>query len=153
MNYLPDEEYARIYNQVPRACVDVMVTDHRNFLLLSRRKIPPFAGFWHLPGGRIRFKESVPDAAKRITLAETGLTLIGMEIVGSIDILHDDVAGPSGEVWPRHSVSIVVEAQTEGELKADYQSSEFDWFEVLPSREEMHPDHYEYLKNWIFGCV
>jgi 8-oxo-dGTP diphosphatase len=42
-------------------------------VLLSRRSINPGRGLWTFPGGFVDFGESVPDAAVRETLEETGL--------------------------------------------------------------------------------
>ena len=42
----------------------------------------PFAGHWLLPGGRVEFGESIPDAARRETLEKSGCTVGDLTLTG-----------------------------------------------------------------------
>jgi ADP-ribose pyrophosphatase YjhB (NUDIX family) len=69
---LPLKEFKYIYQRVPRLCVEVIVKTSKG-VLLTLRDIPPFQGYWHLPGGTVLLGESLEAAIKRITNEETGL--------------------------------------------------------------------------------
>ena len=59
----------------PSVSVDIVITTHesRPRVLLIRRKKPPFAGSWALPGGFVEMEESLEDAARRELMEETSV--------------------------------------------------------------------------------
>ena len=68
--FLSQKVYDFIYNRVPRACVDMIFMNEEGNMLLAQRNIEPYKGFWSFPGGGIKFKETIADAAKRIARKE-----------------------------------------------------------------------------------
>ncbi len=61
-------------------------------LLLNRRKAP-YRGYWGLPGGKIRFGETVPQAACREAREETGLATDFLRVAGVTTETIQDQAG------------------------------------------------------------
>jgi len=59
----------------PAVTVDIAIVtrEARPRVLLIRRKHPPFASMWALPGGFVDMDESLEDAARRELLEETGV--------------------------------------------------------------------------------
>lgn len=55
--------------------LDARVRPEGPRVLLVKRKNPPLAGQWSLPGGRVEHGEKLADAVKREVLEETGVTL------------------------------------------------------------------------------
>ncbi|WP_455211883.1 NUDIX hydrolase [Kaarinaea lacus] len=48
---------------------------HNNQVLLVKRAKPPKQGLWCIPGGKIRFGETLQQAAEREIYEETGVTI------------------------------------------------------------------------------
>ena len=77
-------------------CAGAVVRDEAGRILVVRRRNPPAAGRWSLPGGRIEPGEIARQAAAREVREETGLVVeVGDELarvrIGSYDI-HDFAA-------------------------------------------------------------
>ena len=80
--YLDEERRTRkvcsgcgyVYYLNPRTAAGVVPREGDKIWLL-RRNIPPGAGLWTFPGGYVDMGESVPDAAIREALEETGLNV------------------------------------------------------------------------------
>lgn len=138
-------EYATVFGKVPRACVDVVVTDPHKRVLLTKRTIEPYKGMWHLPGGGIVKGESILDAARRHVAKETGSTLIFPQIVGA----HEMTAEPyevDGNTFLMHSVVVMVTGRLHFDLlKAGHESVTPSWFAEMPSTNAMHPLQAEWL--------
>ena len=70
---------------VPRIGVGCLVMDASNQVLLVKRAHPPQQGFWHLPGGKLEWGESVGACAEREVLEETGLEIVPGPIIAVAD--------------------------------------------------------------------
>jgi 8-oxo-dGTP diphosphatase len=66
----------------PSLSVDCVVFDDRGRLLLIRRRNPPFAGQFALPGGFVDYGETTEAAACRELLEETGLKAKDLRLIG-----------------------------------------------------------------------
>lgn len=86
--YLTDEEYNKVFSLVPRICVDFVIKNKKG-TLLTLRKIEPYKGMWHLPGGRIRKDETIEQAIKRISKDELGVELLGGRFMGVCEFFEE----------------------------------------------------------------
>src|SRR5258706_15962556 len=66
----------------PWVAADCVVFDHRDRLLLIRRKNVPFKGQYALPGGFIELGETTESAARRELQEETGVTAGSLRLIG-----------------------------------------------------------------------
>lgn len=66
----------------PSVTADCVVFDDRDRLLLIRRRNPPFAGQFALPGGFVDPGETTETAVRRELLEETGLQARELRLVG-----------------------------------------------------------------------
>lgn len=123
---ITSKEFQTIFKKVPRLCVEVIVKDKRG-VLLSKRKIRPWQGQWHFPGGTVRFGETLRAAVKRIALDETGLQVSIRKILGPIEFLKSD----EGLI---HVVSLgcLVKVQG-GKLRGSWQGEQLEFFKRLPT--------------------
>ena len=109
---LSKNDYDLVFSKAPRLCVDLLIVPAPgNRVLLGRRNHAPFKGMWALPGGRVRFSESLEEAAARICDAELGLNITKLSQVAVIEFL-DEIP-----LVNKHSVSVVYYAEVAGELK------------------------------------
>jgi ADP-ribose pyrophosphatase len=88
----PREDAAKRYPSAPRAAVGALVV-RRGQVLLVRRRDPPNAGQWAVPGGRIRLGETLQAAAEREVLEETGVRVRAGRPVFAFDAIERDDAG------------------------------------------------------------
>ena len=122
-NRLPFKEFQEIYLKVPRATVDIIVVAKDGFIL-TKRSIPPYKGFWHLPGGTILFKEKIESTVKRVAQEELGVKVKIIRKLGIIQFLNDG---------GRHTVSIAILARIRsGKLSGSEQAEIFKYFKKLP---------------------
>ena len=125
--YLSDDDYDFIYSRVPRICVDLLVKNSKGQVLLTQRTIEPYLNHWHFPGGRIKFKESIQDAVKRIAKGELGIELDNIGTVrGSCEFPDEIQKGQQ-----RHSISIVHEIVLPDDITLSAQDK-YKWVSEIP---------------------
>ena len=69
--------------------VGAIVFQNKRVLLIKRNKAPN-AGQWAIPGGRVKFGESLQQAAEREILEETGIVIRAGEPVFAFDLIQHD---------------------------------------------------------------
>jgi len=99
----------RTYPLVPISSVGVVVWNGLEVLLVRRRN-PPLAGYWSIPGGRQELGESVFEAAAREVLEETGLKVEPVRVITVVDHVEKDTGG---QVTSHHTI-IEVAATSRG---------------------------------------
>lgn len=123
--------------KTPSITVDCIVFDDRHRLLLIRRRNPPFAGQFALPGGFVDYGETTEAAARRELLEETGLTARYLRLIG---VYSDPKRDPRG-----HTISVAYLATiedgvptagddaAEAEFRADWRNLDlaFDHNEIV----------------------
>lgn len=70
--------------------VVAVIVDDDNKVLLTKRKIPPFAGEWVMPGGKVDLGEQLKDAVRREVEEEVGLCV---EVGELIDVFEHVTPG------------------------------------------------------------
>ena len=110
----------------PALTVDGVVVEG-NAVLLIRRRNPPFAGDYALPGGFVDYGETVEAAVVREVREETGLEVVVARLVG---VYSDPNRDPRG-----HTVSITyLVHRRDGTLAGadDAEDARFFLFDALP---------------------
>jgi len=132
------EEFNYIYSKVPRLNVEIVVKTDKG-VVLTKRNIVPWKGFWHLPGGTVLLGETLEIAVKRIALREIGVQVGVDKMVGSIT--YPSIKDQNHDSWP---VGIVFLTHIEsGELKNGEHEDEVATFEKIP--EHTIPEQYDLL--------
>ncbi|GAB4305099.1 MAG: NUDIX hydrolase [Promethearchaeota archaeon] len=74
----------------PRVAVGALVVDRSRILLVKRRN-PPDAGHWAVPGGKVRLGEGLKEAVAREVKEETGLDVLVGDLAGVVEkVVRDD---------------------------------------------------------------
>ena len=142
--WLSDEEYNRIFSLVPRICVDLVIMVGGK-LLLTKRKIAPYKGTWHFPGGRILMGEAIAKARLRVFNKELGLKKVSvkkLKLLGEMEFLREGKC---------HSISMAylvkLSEKQFKQIRIDEQASAIKLVDIksLPSR--MHPIHRKFLQS------
>jgi 8-oxo-dGTP diphosphatase len=135
---LSQEEFDSIYSKVPRLTVEVIIKDGKRGIYLTKRAIEPCKGQWHLPGGTVRFGETLIDAVKRIALRELGIRVSDAKLVGYIEYPSHFKNGLDSPVGIAFEVIKFNE-----KLKTNDESVDSGWFTKLPS--PMHAEQDVFL--------
>ena len=72
---LPYNKFLESFKYAPRPAVNLLVVRENGAILLTKRKKPPFAGSWHLPGSFVLKGEALMDCAKRVAKEELGIEI------------------------------------------------------------------------------
>lgn len=121
------------------------VVIYNSKVLLVQRATPPYQGQWCIPGGKVRFGESLQQAAEREIEEETGLLVKAGDPVYSFEIIETD--NPEKAY---HYVVIDLEAEfLSGDIQAGGDALDVLWF----SREQIEDYPVEqhtkqFLQRW-----
>jgi len=129
-----DEELFKKFRELmPIASVDLLPV-HKGRLLLMLRNNEPGKDIWFVPGGRVRYGETLEQAAIRKLNDETGLSPMTIEKKGVMTHL-----------WPQaHYVSTFFLAEVmDDRVKMNDEHREYKW--ILGITDDLHP----YLKQMI----
>ena len=69
----------------PSIGVAGLVFNSSGHILLIRRKLPPQAGLWHIPGGKLESGESLAECCRREVFEETGMIVTPSSILAVAD--------------------------------------------------------------------
>lgn len=137
---LTKKEFDYIYSKVPRLCVDLIVVKDKK-VLLTRRSITPFKGFWHIPGGGVLFREKIDEGVQRIAKEELGITVKNQKFLGYIELMKDGIH--------RHSITLEFrcEIAKNGTPILLEQANKFHFFDKIPSKIVLSQKRF-LKKNW-----
>jgi ADP-ribose pyrophosphatase YjhB (NUDIX family) len=125
--YIPKPEFDAIYGRVPRLTVEIIIRTSDG-VILTKRSMDPCKGQWHIPGGTVRFGESLHKAVQRVARDELGVTVKPEKLLGYIEYPEMMMAGYKG--WP---VGITFEARiASGQLRGSEQGEEIGQFKEVP---------------------
>jgi len=140
MNDIPNNQpcpHCGRYNN--RAVTVDAVIIEGNKVLLIKRGVEPFKGYWALPGGHTDWDETVEDSVKREVKEEIGVEVASLKQIG----LYSDP-----KRHPKQSINISYEVEIKGEPKAGDDAKECTWFELndLP---ELAFDHKKIIEDYL----
>lgn len=155
-NGLPEELFLYISSLTPIPNVDLLITNDKNQILLSWRDDQYFGKGWHIPGGCIRFGETMIERVQKTAQKE-----IGTEVEVNLEpLIIKDVICEKREVCTyfnerRHHIAILYECKLpkgfciNNENKKDDEQGFLKWFDILPENIlSVHGVYDKILKKW-----
>lgn len=82
----------REYPTIPHLAVSTVVFKDKKVLAV-KRKNPPAANTWALPGGSVKLGETIFEAVKRETMEETGVLVRPLHLLTVVDAIYRDTMG------------------------------------------------------------
>lgn len=130
--------YEQILGQMPIPCVDLLVLDDDDNVLMLLRRNEPAMGQWWFPGGRVLKLESRREAAERKLEEECGLRSSSWEELGTFDLLFPLPERPETV----HSITTLFRTRVTGhhQFQIDSQSEQAAWKPIAEwLRSDLHP--------------
>lgn len=138
------DEFKSIFSRVPRLAVEVFVLTPKG-LVMTERSIEPCIGMWHIPGGTVRFGETLSEAVKRVAQDELGVVVKPGKLLGYIEY-PKMIELASYDGWP---VGMAFEAKVvSGTIRGSEQGEKVGYFKSVPPNTV--PDQATFLKQHIF---
>jgi 8-oxo-dGTP diphosphatase len=138
--YAPKQIYDQFGKYFPFSTVDVIIFQQGYFVLI-KRKIIPYKGKWHFPGGLIRKNEKIKDAAKRVVKTELNLDIKLEKFLGVYE----------NPIRTRHDITHCFIASIKNKINNDYDTKSIKFFKKIPSNTIPYhkliiKDAFEYMK-------
>ena len=133
MTIIEEKLYKKIVKSIPIVCVDLILINQNNYLLIKRNQ-NPLKGEWWVPGGRILLNESLKKAVMRKLKEEIGIDLnFKPEIYG---IYEDTFSDSSFGNHIYHTISIVFKIRIDNidDISLDLTSNSWKLSNSLPKR-------------------
>lgn len=135
--------------EYPSVTVDVVMVAplaDRLKVLLIKRKRPPFAGYWAIPGGFVEPGEPLEAAARRELEEETNAEPVHLE---QLHTFGDPGRDPRGWTISVAYLALLGEDEVQAwELQAGSDAEEVDWFD-LHAPPSLAFDHADILAHAI----
>ena len=148
---LPEELFLLISSLTPIPNVDLLITDSQNRVLLSWRDDPYAGKGWHIPGGCVRFGETMLERVHKTAVHELGCdVMVDPTPIG----IQDAILPPRYQLeYPNdrgHHISILFHCSLPNNYrvnnrgKTSMDAGYLRWFEKFPSN--LLPVHLGYGK-------
>jgi colanic acid biosynthesis protein WcaH len=150
---LTTEEFLAVVDKAPLVSIDLVVRDCQRRLLLGLRANDPARGFWFVPGGRIRKRETLDEAFARISVKELGVETprACAQLLGVFTHQYDTNFAGAPQI-DTHYVVIAYAVELALDLTAlpRTQHSEYQWWTPSDAAmsEAVHPNNLPYF---LFG--
>ncbi len=140
---LPLDKFNEIYSQVTRLSVEVIISG-KDGVLLTKRSINPYKGYWHITGGTVLFGETISEAVKRVVKEELGMKVRKSDLIGYIEYPNESKMGD----YPRWTIGLAM--LTDLVLKKvskNTQGEEISFFMSAPKK--TLPEQIKFLRKYF----
>ncbi len=153
---LPEELFLFVSSVTPIPNVDLLITNEKKQLLLSWRDDPYFGRGWHIPGGCIRFGETMLERIQKTALEEIGAEVIvnGGPIAvrdvickGRTELKHPNERGHHLAIL--YDCSVLENYKINNGEKKENDPGYLKWFDRVPEDIlQVHEVYKEIINHW-----
>ena len=127
---LPEEVFEFAASIVPMVNVDLLVRDKQSRILLTRRDDKFSGSVWHIPGGIVRFKETLLHRVDQVAMKEIGQPVFTTGIPLAVNEILSDHQERG------HFISFLYECRLQETLiieeKTEWKHGDLKWFGECP---------------------
>lgn len=148
---LSDKDFKEGIRLMPLPCVDFIVINEHDELLVGKRMNRPAQGYYFVPGGRIRKGEMQAEAMTRIGQEELGVQVKHRFLawLGVYDHIYEDHFYGQGD-GGTHCISMAWVFNVNKEwVDTTLQTQHSDWLWVPLNEVMKHPEIHDYTKDYI----
>lgn len=153
---LPENLFLLISSLIPIVNVDLLIIERKQ-ILLSWRDDPFYGKGWHIPGGCIRFGETMEERVQKTAINEIGTTMtIDQEPIAVRDVIRPPVKGLKDKNTRGHNLAILFRCYLPDNFIIDNHGKEktengyLQWFDKLPDNLlSVHDVYKNVLKKYI----
>ena len=129
MKYIKEEEYRKIIKCMPIFCIDFLISFNKKYLLIKRKEEPLKNSYWVI-GGRLLYKETIADAARRIQEREIGRYFSNFKEIGFSNYFFSNKLNSRAT----HTPTLLFQISVDNIFipKLDEQHNKFIWSENIP---------------------
>lgn len=151
---LPEKLFLEISGLVPIPNVDLFILDEEGRLLLTWRDDPYFGTGWHLPGGCIRFKETMLERIHKTAINELGTDVnVDDDPIAIKDvIIKDRRDGLENQNTRAHHLAVLYRcyAKDSGRINKMVQAGKAEWFAKIPENIlEVHSVYNDVFREYL----
>jgi colanic acid biosynthesis protein WcaH len=128
-DFIPEEDYAKIIKLVPLFCIDFLIKCGSKYLFIKRAEQPLKDVYWVI-GGRLRFKETIDQFARRVQTREIGRYFENRRLIAFSNYFFPDV--PDAKATHTPSLLYLVEVDEMFIPEIDDTHLDYIWTENLP---------------------
>ena len=135
-NGLPESLFLCISSLIPIANVDLFILNKSGQLLLSYRDDAYFGCGWHIPGGCLRFGETMSQRIHKTAISELGVDVKHDTTPLAVrDVIKEPFAMASNPDVRGHNLAVMFLCRLSSEAEktvTDGKSGRLAWFEKIP---------------------
>jgi 8-oxo-dGTP diphosphatase len=110
---IPSNIFKQIERYIPFSSVDIVILKDEK-IILAKRNIPPYRGYWSLPGSIILKNEKMVDTVNRSSKEELGIEVVNCTFIGTYETFTK---------YRHYIAHLFVAKYKSGKIKLDFQSS------------------------------
>lgn len=118
--------------------IDALIIKNDSILLI-KRALEPFKGYWALPGGHLEWDQTAEDAVRKEVKEETGLEVVSMQFLRVY-------TNPGRD--PRQKITLAYQVTAIGDPVAGDDAKEYKWFE-LKNLPDLGFDHRQIIEDYL----